>query len=422
MKKRLRIFILIFPILALSAPIPAEVLDGGLSPDAAGGGFGMFSNKSDDLAAGKDFGMFGGEVPDDLETSEPQTPDPEQFQEDSSVPEETLLSGDALEEVASSKRQWTGITVSEDGRVFVSFPRWSEGLMPFSVGELTENGEVVPYPNERVNQWSGEENPQDRFICAQSVVTDGAGSLWVLDPANPRFEGVVPGGAKLVKISLGTGLIFQVISLEEPVVLPDSYLNDVRVDAERQTAYITDSGNGALIVVDLKSGESRRVLDDHPSTQSEEITLKIDGETWLRPDGSEPRVHVDGIALSPDGEDVYFQALTGRALYTVPAAALRDPSLSGPELASRVQVVKESGPADGIAFGEDGYLYLTAIEDLAIKRLSPEHELEWVVQSPLLQWPDTLASGPDGWMYVTTSQIHLGEDAAQPYKIFRFQP
>ena len=38
----------------------------------------------------------------------------------------------------------TGISVAENGRIFVNFPRWGDAV-PFTVGELRE-GKVVPYP------------------------------------------------------------------------------------------------------------------------------------------------------------------------------------------------------------------------------------------------------------------------------------
>jgi hypothetical protein len=46
----------------------------------------------------------------------------------------------------------------------------------------------------------------------------------------------------------------------------------------RQVAYLTDSGAGAIVVVDLAAGTGRRLLAGHPSTRSEEITLTIGGK------------------------------------------------------------------------------------------------------------------------------------------------
>ena len=62
-----------------------------------------------------------------------------------------------LEQVAQSARQWTGIAVMPDGRIFVNFPRWSDDV-PVSVGELRPDGSVRAFPNAEWNSgeaWTG---------------------------------------------------------------------------------------------------------------------------------------------------------------------------------------------------------------------------------------------------------------------------
>jgi hypothetical protein len=75
-----------------------------------------------------------------------------------------------------------------------------------------------------------------------------------------------------------------------------------------------------------------------------------------------------------------------------------------------------------MGIGPDGYLYLTSIEDGAIKLFRSLGQLETVVKDADLRWPDSIAWGPGGHIYVTTSQIHLGEDRREPYKIFKVVP
>ena len=48
---------------------------------------------------------------------------------DAAKPSQTVL-----EQVAAFEHQVTGVTVSEDGRIFVNFPRWTEDS-PVSVAE-----------------------------------------------------------------------------------------------------------------------------------------------------------------------------------------------------------------------------------------------------------------------------------------------
>jgi sugar lactone lactonase YvrE len=309
--------------------------------------------------------------------------------------------------------------MSRDGRLFVNFPRWSPDV-PVSVAELV-NGELVPYPDVGRNSWSPDGDVQEQFVCVQSVVADGEGSLWVLDPASPGLAGVVAGGAKLMQFDLETNELVRVFRYAEPIIKPSSYLNDVRIDLEAGVAYITDSGDGALVVTDLESAESRRLLDDHPSTQAEDVVLTIEGEQWL-PGGGKPQVHADGIALSPDRRFLYYQALTGRTLYRVSTEALRNSALSAEELGEGVEVMGTTGAADGLIFGTDGKLYISALEENAIKRFDPEtRDVETVVQDDAIRWPDTFTRDADGRIYFTTAQIHLGPNVTEPYRIFRIE-
>ena len=301
------------------------------------------------------------------------------------------------------------MTVAEDGRIFVNFPRWSEDA-PVSVAEVTRDGGIGPYPDEAWNAWRnvkhGQMTPGDHFVCVQSVVADGRGNLWVVDPAAPGQGYVVPGGAKLVRIDLATNRVAQVIRFDETVAPLSSYINDVRLSPDGRHAYLTDAGaKGALIVVDLPGGQARRVLDGHPSTQPEKgVVVKTDGQDLRRPDGRGVEFAADSIALSPDGRHLYWKALTGRTLYRIATEALDDPHLSAKELESRVERVGETEPTDGLWIDKRGRLYLSAIEANAVKVRDGGRDTT-LVQDDRLRWPDTFSEGPDGTVYITSSRI-----------------
>ncbi len=337
----------------------------------------------------------------------------------SAPPDETSTT--SLEIVAESTRRWTGIAVDSGGRVFVNYPRWSDDV-PFSVGELDEEGEAQPFPDRFWNAWDEERAPADHFVCVQALLVDDADHLWILDPANPKFAGVVPGGPKLVRIDLASNEVVDTILFDAHVAPPGSYLNDVRIDPATRTAYLTDSGLGALIVLDLETNQARRVLSNHPSTKSEEIVLTIGGAEWRLPEGGEPRVHADGIALSTDGRHLFWQALTGRTLYWIPTRFLRDARMTDQDLAPRVRTAARSGAADGLLFGSDGFIYLSSLEEGAIRRLGPRRGVQLVSDDRRIVWPDSFAEGPDGWIYFTTARIHEGPKPKGPYRILRFKP
>jgi hypothetical protein len=43
-----------------------------------------------------------------------------------------------------------------------------------------------------------------------------------------------------------------------------------------------------------------------------------------------------------------------------------------------------------------------------------------VVKDERIVWPDSFALGPDGAVWFTTAQIHLGPNPETPYRIFKF--
>ncbi len=311
------------------------------------------------------------------------------------------------------------MAVSSDNRVFVNFPRWSDSV-PVAVAELTGDRVLTPYPDTAWNNYTAEKPPESVFVCVQATYAGANNRLWVLDPANPRFGGIVPGGPKLVEIDLATDSVVRVITLDSNIAPTNSYLNDVRIDTKRNFAYISESGMGAIIVIDLATNQARRLLDDHPSTRAESTAVVIEGSRWLRPDGSMPQVHADGIALDLPGGWLYWQALTGRQLYRIPTWVIVSDSLPESRMPDYIETVAGSGIADGILF-VDGWIYLTSLEFNAVRRVRPGTDPVMVVQSDSLAWPDTFAESPDGHIYVTTAQIHRGPNPPEPYRLLKFR-
>jgi sugar lactone lactonase YvrE len=336
-----------------------------------------------------------------------------------SAPTDSRTPRPPLEQVAQFEHQVTGVTVTETGRIFVNFPRWTEDS-PISVAEVMKDGSIRPYPDAQWNAWrnvrSDEITPEDHWVCVQSVVADGRGSVWVLDPAAPAQSVVIPNGPKLVRIDLATNRVAQVISFDQSVAIPGSYLNDVRFSTDRRFAFITDSGQrGALVVVELASGKARRVLDGHPSTQPEKgVQVDIDGKPLRYPDGRKVWFAADSIALGADGY-LYWKALTGNTLYRIPAASLTSKGLAGEDVAGDVQPYGQTGPTDGFwIFERKGkpagnalFVTLPETSSIGVRDLAQgaSGKMRTVIQDPRLRWPDTFSQGPDGSLYVTTSRI-----------------
>ncbi len=333
----------------------------------------------------------------------------------------SAVAADAIEEVAASRWQWTGVAVTDDHRVFVNFPRWSD-RMTWSVAALDESGRPRPFPDASWNDWApGVPVDDQSFVAVQSVVRDAENTLWVLDTGNPSFEGVVEGAARLFRFDPASGRLLRTYTFEPPVIEPFSYLNDVRFDLEHGFAYLTDSGAGGLVVLDLESGAARRVLAEHPSTFSENIDIVIEGEIFRR-NGARPQIHSDGIAYDAGRDRLYFQALTARTLYAIPAAALRDETLDDDALAAQLSPVLTHTAVDGLIADSRGRVYLSNLPEGAVDRfdpLRPDGPSERLAHDPRIAWPDSFSMTADGWLYFTTAQIHRGENPGDPYRIFR---
>jgi len=313
-----------------------------------------------------------------------------------------------LQAVAKFDHQVTGVTVAPDGRIFVNFPRWTEDT-PVSVAELMPDGSTRPYPDEEWNAWRNarmsEVSPDNHFVCVQSVVADRRGSLWVVDPAAPNAEKTVKGGPKVVEIDLNSNKVKRIFPMGPEVAGPASYLNDIRIAPDGRFAYLTDSGSpGGLVVLDIASGKAWRALSDDPSTQFEpDVTVVTDGKPLRRPDGRQPLFNADSLALSKDGNTLYWQALTGRTLYRLPTSSIQSTAAA---VQARPEKVATTEPADGLWTGEDDEIYLSSIADNAVKVINPaDGGRRELLTDPRLRWPDTFSQGPDGAIYVTASHI-----------------
>jgi sugar lactone lactonase YvrE len=312
--------------------------------------------------------------------------------------------------VAQSEKQWTGVAVSREGRVFVNYPNWSSNV-PVSVAEII-NGVPRAYPDMSWNQRTGKHS----FNAVQSVFVDKKNRLWVLDTNNAQFKGVAEEGPVLYAFNLEDNNLIQAYHFSQETYASNSYFNDVRIDTKKEIAYMTDSGDGALIILDLNSGKARRVLDEHVSVKSEKDHLVCDGVRW------ENSVDSDGIALSPDRSYLYYIALTSHTLYRIPTEALLDEQLSEKDLAKQVEKVKKVPATDGMLFDKAGNLYMGGLETNAVNRLTPDGDVETVIQDPQIRWADSFALDQDGNLYFTTSQIHLPDNKRELYEVIKIKP
>lgn len=291
--------------------------------------------------------------------------------------------------------QVTGVTVSKEGRMFANFPRWRENV-PFSVVEVMPDGTHKPYPDDKWNSWNGK--PQkNRFTCVQSVFAHN-NSLYVLDPSSPEMKEVV-GKAKLYQFDLATNKLKKTWEFDDTVAPKKSYLNDLRIDEANNNIYITDSGLGGIVVLDTKTGAAKRVLDKHPSTKSENVTLTVEKKPF------DKQIHSDGIALSPVDNKLYYHALTGYTLYRVPAAELDNPNKDETRLVKKVENLGATPAPDGMIFDKDGNLYMADLERNAVSYRTPDGDMKILIQDERIKWPDTFTIDGENNLIFTDSLL-----------------
>lgn len=195
------------------------------------------------------------------------------------------------------------------------------------------------------------------------------------------------------------------------------------VDNDGGVAYITDSGifcdplHGGLIVYDKTANKARRILDQSRFTNDEPgFFFNIDDRTVLK--GGKMRTGADGIALSGDKGTLYWTNLTGNHLFALDTDLLRDFSTSETaiEAAVKVDAVLPSN-TDGMTADRAGNLYLTAQSlDGLMKRDGKTGMIERFVHHPEMNWPDTLAWGPDGSLYVVSNHLNVWVDGDMNFK------
>lgn len=322
------------------------------------------------------------------------------------------------------KYQPIGVAVTKTGRIFITFPR--KEIYKYGVAEII-NGQLKPYPDAAWNQYDSTQ-PQNHFNNAQAAWPDENNNLWILDPSNPGEEATFAAGVKLLKVNLATNKVERIYRFED---LPREKmaLNDMRIDTRRQMAYLSEPKTASIIVLNLQTGKSRMVLTDHSSTKAEkDFKLHLDGKAVVDKNGKAFSSNVNGIALTKDGKYFYYRAINQTKLYRLPVEYLATPALNDSAIAQHVELVGETGISHGMIADAKGNIFLSDSPEKAIRYVTPDGRFETLVRDPRLIWPDTFSIGPDGYLYLTATQINRGpkyndgEDKTEyPYRLYKIK-
>jgi sugar lactone lactonase YvrE len=312
------------------------------------------------------------------------------------------------------------IAITPSGRKFLSihgFYGQNQKIM-----ELLSDGTTKPYPNE---QWAYAYNKGKGFYGVLGVNVSSDGILWMLDTSGPDHAG------RLVGWDTNQEQLHKIIYLAKPTITDTSFLNDLVIDNKHGVIYIADTAQGsqaAIIIVNLKTGEARRVLQDSQYTTAENIDMVINSRT-MRLGGQPARLGVNPITLDPNEDWLYFGSMSGTSVYRIATSAINNEQLSAKALEAKVMRYGTKPISDGITVDGGGNVYVTDITNDAIGVVKPNGDYEVLFKDDRLSWPDGFSYGADHKIYFTVNDLHnspvLSNDKTQnpnKFKVMSFTP
>lgn len=333
------------------------------------------------------------------------------------------MSRDRLELVGSFELPVDHITVSRSGRFFVD-------QNVFDTNEKMKTAEIV---NGKMVAFPAPEH-QKNFVMIHGLYVDGRDRLWILD--NGMYA--IQRSSRLFAFDINSGEKLEEYIFPSNIVGKGSLINDLIVDEKTQKIYITETSpiahTPALVVYDIASRTSRRLLEGHASVKAAKYSVYVGTEKFEVKLGGKiavntPRPAVDGLTLDATGDWLYYAPFNAGVLYRVPTWALNDGSIGKRALEALVETHADITMTDGIMMDEQGRIYLTDVEHSAIVRLNVDKKLETLFKDKDISWPAGFARAADGWIYVNSTKTHRvvmrspkQVREAGPFLVHRFKP
>lgn len=288
-----------------------------------------------------------------------------------------------LEIVGNAPAGPGNVTVTPDGRAIVSVhPTYSGERVAMAV----VGGDSSWFPAEGVDL---------ARVLAVRATRDG--TVWMLAGMPDQQP------KRIYIVDVASGALERTIAIEAP----GSFYNDMALALDKGVVVMTDPGGpSALVVLDVATGTVRHVLVGHPSVAPEDVDAPIDGIPIAQ--GPTPlRSGANPITIDSRSEWVYYGAMTGHSLWRVRVDDLTNTSLSPEQLAARVERHGDKPASAGITIDEAGNVYVTDVGARAIGVISPEGHYRVLVQDDtLLDWPDGIAVGDDGYVYTAANGLY----------------
>ena len=317
-----------------------------------------------------------------------------------------------------------GIKLSKNGTIFCSFPRWFDNVFATFAKYNKEEKVFEPWPSPEMNQKYLENDPSG-LNSILGFEIDNDDNLYILDQGRIKKNPALENSTKLLIYSLNDGQLKERYIFKSDIADPsNSFLNDIVIDNKNKIVYITDSGNSisgkisdykpGIIVLKLEDDKQYKILSNHYSVfPDQSFFLHIEKEP-VNNSTSPMMTGADGIALSCDGDALYYCPLSGRMLYSILTKdilkAIEENQLNNITVYEGFK--KEA--SDGLLASSNGYLYMTGIETGSIyvsKTIEQDllrfnyKNFESFEGNITTMWPDTLAIH-DGYLYFVSNQLN----------------
>lgn len=318
------------------------------------------------------------------------------------------------------------VTVMANGRIIMSMHQFY--APKYSVMEYKNNA-LLPFPNQELTDVDSLSTL--KLDSVLGIRSDANGIVWMLD--NGMRSGVTP---KLVGWATKTNSLHQVIYLPAPVTPQDTFVNDFVVDTRHHHIFISDpagGANAALIAINLKTGNARRVLQGHVGVIPESVDLLIENVPIQVKDKSgkllRPHIGVNPITEDLNNEWVYFGPMHGYSLYRIKAEDLANENLDATALGNRVERYSDKPISDGMTIDKDNNIYLGELAANAIGVISADRKYHRLAQCPNLSWVDSFSFGPAGQLYAVVNRLHQSSTlngavslSKPPYYLIQIKP
>lgn len=306
-----------------------------------------------------------------------------------------------------------GVSTTPSGRLFLVLARvdGSKGAQVVEYNQTTRS--MTAYPNEEWNSYADGKDPSTHLVRINSQRVGPDGKLYLVDVGSPSFGAPVifPDGPKLIQVDLEKNEVSRIFWMGN-VTRYNSLLDDVRFNLATGKAYLTDAGSPGLIVLDLASGISQRVLEAYPGSTQGVTPVSAEGQYLVQATNGEfEYIHADQLEVSPDGKWFYFQPSNGgmsRIETKWLDQSYYNSSLAGAVLETYVQPFSLTPSTGGTAIDANGCLYVSDTDSQRIIKVDQSGKKTLVVQDPRLLWIDAMWIDSNQKLWMPAAQLNRG--------------